>query len=395
MGQAVKIITMTSNEEHAAELRSLLMQFDNTKIIAEVEEPALLAHAVKRFPADILLVNLDPAPDTLLPIVGDVATANPNLAVFAVSDSTDGPLILKAIRLGIKEFLPKPVDTKTLGEAIAKVASTRNVSQKEGKLITVMGTAGGVGSTMVAINLAVELAEMAKGNVSVVDLDYRHGQVATMLDVDPTYTLTDVCGSPEQLDPSVMSRALTKHESGVKVLSRPNTFAEAETITAAACVGVFSILTKMSDFTVVDGPTRFDAGAKSILSLADFNLLVVQLSVPCVRNAVRILDDMRENGYNLNRTKLICNRVGRDAAHLTVDNVTETLGLDAFASLPDEWSTVSGAINLGEPLQAYSPKSKIRMSVRDIAERLYTPEDVAGDQEGTKRGLIGRIFTPG
>lgn len=395
MGLGVKIITMTANEELAAELRGVLMQFDGTKIIAEVEEPALLALAVKRFPVDILLVNLDPSPDTLLPIIGDVASANPNLAVFAVSESTDGPLILKAIRLGIREFLPKPIDTKTLGEAIAKVASTKDVSQKEGKLITVMGTAGGVGSTMVAINLAVELADLSSGSVSVVDLDYRHGQVSTMLDVDSTYTLTDVCGSPEQLDPSVMSRALTKHESGVKILSRPNTFAEAETITAAACVGVFSILTRMSDYTIADGPTRFDAGAKSIVSLSDINLLVVQLSVPCVRNAVRILDDMRENGYNLNRTKLICNRVGRDAAHLTVDNVTETLGLDAFASLPDEWSTVSGAINLGEPLLRYSPKSKIRMSIRDIAERLHTPDDDVNEQNSSKRGLIGRIFTPG
>lgn len=393
MGQTVKIITMTADEEYATELRGILMQFDSVKIIAEVEEPALLSHAVSRFPADILIVSLDPSPDALLPIVGDVATANPNLAVFAVSESTDGPLILKAIRLGIQEFIPKPIDTKTLGDAIAKVASGKDSTQKEGKLITVMGTAGGVGATMIATSLAIEFVELSGGDITVVDLDYRHGQIATMLDVDPTYTITDVSGSPEQLEPSVMSRALTKHESGVKVLCRPNSFTEADTITAAACVGIFSVLIKMNDYVIVDGPTRFDPSAKSVLALSDYNLLVVQLSVPCVRNAVRILDDLRETGYNLDRVKLICNRVGRDAAHLTVDNVTETLGLKAFASIPDDWSTVSGAINLGEPLLNHSPKCKVRLSLKEIAERLHTPDPQANESDANKKGLIGRIFT--
>jgi pilus assembly protein CpaE len=241
----------------------------------------------------------------------------------------------------------------------------------------------------------VELAAIVSEQVTVVDLDYRFGQVATLLDVDPKYTLADLCGSPEALDPQVIGRALTKHKTGVQVLSRPAHLAEADTITAAACMGVFSHLLQLSEYVIADGPTRFDVAGKSVLALSDTTLLVVQLSVPCVRNAMRILNNMCENGYNSERVKLICNRTGRGAGQLSVDDVTETLGLEAFASIPDEWETVSGAINLGEPLLVHSPKSKVRLALQEIAGRLHSPDSQSDDKDTRKQSLIGRIFASG
>jgi pilus assembly protein CpaE len=248
---------------------------------------------------------------------------------------------------------------------------------------------------MLATNLAVELSALATNGVAVVDLDYRFGQVATLLDVDPNYTLADLCSSPEALEAQVIGRALTRHASGVQVLSRATHLAEADTITAAACLGVFSNLVQMSQYVVADGPTRFDVAGKSLLSLSDVTLLVVQQVVPCVRNALRILQNMRENGYDLECAKLVCNRVGRGSGQLSVDDIAKTLGLEVFASIPDDWDTVSGAINLGEPLLNHSPKSKVRLALQEIAERLHTPDPDADDRDNRKQGLIGRIFAAG
>lgn len=379
-------------EDKALELRTQLLALDHVKILAEVDDPALMGPAVAQFPVDVLMVHLDPNPEAVLPIVAEVAKSNQGLTIFACSNSTDGPLILRAIRLGIKEFFPVPVDTAQLGEAIAKVEVDKADSAPTGKLITVMGSSGGVGSTMIAANLAAELASLATGGVTVADLDYRFGQIATVLDVSPTYTLADLCGSPEALEPSVIERALTKHETGMNVLSRPQSFAEADTITAASCMGVVSSLLQMNEYVVTDGPTRFDIGGTSVLSLSDASLMIVQLLVPCVRNAMRILETLRANGHNTENIRLICNRVGRDAGHLTVDAVSETLGMKVFATIPDDWPTVSGSINLGEPLVTHAPKSKLRASIEDIARRLHDPNDSSVDRGHQKKGLIGRIF---
>jgi pilus assembly protein CpaE len=392
MPNDVRFIVLNTDESFASELRALLLQFPGVKIIAEVDEPALLAQAVRQFPADVVFVNLDPLPDVILPLVGEIAAAHPDLVLFATSDCSDGPLILKVMRSGIREFFPKPVDTPTLDEAIRKTADQRTGDVVHGKLITVMGSSGGVGATTLAVNLAVELAALDAGRVVLVDLDYRFGQVATLLDVDPIYTVADLCGSPEQLETQVIERALVRHASGVHVLARPSHFAQADTITAASCVGLLSGLLQHAAYVIADGPSRLESNAKAILDLSDVNLLAVQLLVPSVRNGLRIVESMRESGYNLDRTRLVCNRVGRDSGNLTATDVAETLSKEVYAQIPDDWPAVSAAINLGEPLLTHGPKSRARLAIQKIAERLHTVEPGADETDTPKKGLIGRIF---
>lgn len=395
MRHDVRFIVLTRDESFSAEMRALLRDIKDTRIIAEVEEPALLQNVVKQLPAEVLLVNLDPSPETILHLLGDIVRTKRNLAVFAVSESSDGPLILKTMRMGIKEFLPRPIDIECLKEAIDRVVTNQPEAVEQGMLITVVGTSGGVGTTLIAANLAVELAALASGNVTVVDLDHRFGQVATFLDVEPSYTLSDLCSSPEQLDPQMVERALGKHASGTRVLARPQQLLEADSIAAADAVGVFSILTKLNEYVVADGPTRFDVGGKAILAMSDVTLVVIEPLVPCVRNARRLLDGMRENGVSLDRVKLVCNRVGMTPGHLSVKDITQTLGMEAYALLPDDWPTASGAINLGEPLMTNSPKSKLRIAIQEIAQRLYSPDDQTDEREARKQSLIGRIFASG
>lgn len=392
MGHGVQFIVLNSDEQFRKELRTMLLGFEGVRIAAEVEEPALLKQAVEQFNVDIILVNLDPSPDAVLPIAGEIASNRTDLAVFAVSTNTQADLILKALRMGLREFLPRPIEVEALGEAIEKVANTKVTNVSRGRLITVNSASGGSGATMLASNLAVELAEMCAGRVTLVDLDYRCGQVATFLDVDTLYSIADLTNSPEQLEQQVIERALVKHGSGVWVLSRPATIEQADGITASACVGLLSALLQFSDYVVTDGPTRFDLGGQSIFDFSDLNLLLVQLLVPNVRAALRHVESLRETGANLERWQLIFNRMGLESAHLDVKDATETIGLPCFAQVPDEWSTVSGAINLGEPLMSASPKSKVRTAIREIAGRLHTPKGDSDESDNEKKGLFGKLL---
>ena len=205
MGTAARFIILNNDPQFGATLRATLLKIDGVRIAAEVDQPPLLAQTVQQVPAEILLVNLDPDPTTMLQTAGDVAAAHPDLAVFATSESTDGQLILDAIRRGVKEFLPKPIEADGLVEAIEKVSLQRSEEQNHGKLITILSGSGGQGATMLATNLAVELADMGS-RVALVDLDYRFGQVATFLDLDAPYTLADLCHSVEQVEQAVIEK---------------------------------------------------------------------------------------------------------------------------------------------------------------------------------------------
>lgn len=393
MARNVRFIVLNADEQYRGTLRALLHEAEGVKIVAEVEEPALLGQALRQFPVDLVLVNLDPAPDTILASISSTVAEFPDLAFFAASESTDGQLILKTIRTGVREFLPKPIDVKAFLEAVDRESSQRAQSDTLGKLITVTGASGGVGSTIIATNLGAELAQLASGGVVIVDLDFRYGQVGTLLDVEPNHSIADLCNTPEELERDLIEQVMVGHGSGLKVLCRPPSLSQAETITAASCVGLLSSLLQFNEFVITDGPQRSDPSEKAILDISDINLLVVQLVVPTVRNAARLLDSLKEEGYQLDRVRLVLNRIGRNSGPLSLNDVEETLGMKEFASIPDDWPTTSAAINLGETLQSFSPKSKVRLTIQEIAERLHGSSKGADEEKGAaKKGLIGRIL---
>jgi len=394
MRQSVRVIVFNADEEYSATLRADLLSIPGVQIVAEVDEVTLIEQAVAHFPAEVVVIHLDPAPEAVLPVAGSVASSHPRIAVFVVTSSTDGQYVLAAMRAGIKEFITKPVDRQLVAKALDKIAAQSESAQERGGLISVMGTIGGAGASTVATNLAVELAEFAtKKPVAIVDLDFRFGQLSTMLDLQPDYTIADLCDTPEKIDAGVIEKAMVRHNTGIHVLARPSQFAEADQITAAHCAAVLSTLQQMYEYVVVDGPNRYDPGGLAVLDLADMNLLIIQLLVTSVRNVHRMLDELRGGGYNMDRFHLICNRVERDSNSLEISHVEETLKKDVAHHLPDDWKTVSTAINMGVSLKEYSAKSKIRMAIHELARRIAQP-DSAGSEEGngSKGGLFSRLL---
>ncbi len=395
MAIGTRLIVFNADEEYAPDLRADLLSIDDVKIVAEVDELGLLPAAVSQFACDVAVIHLDPQPEAVLHVAGQIAQERPDLPVFGISGSQDGQVVLAALRAGFREFLLKPLDVTQLAETLQRIAQQRPASPKTGKLVSVIGSVGGVGATVVASNLAVELADLTSTQVALVDLDFRFGQVATYLDVQPNFTIAELTDSLEQCDQSMIEKAMVKHSTGVHVLARPNLFAQADNISAAHCSGVLSMLQELYDYVLVDGPNRYDLGGKTVLDMADVNLLIVQLLVSSIRNTDRILSGLGQAGYNLSRIKLVCNQVGRESSHLTVDHIEATLDQPLFHGIVDDWKAVSGAINMGEPLLLHAAKSKVRQCFRELAEKLHSPaagesKDATAKKSG---GLFSKIFS--
>jgi len=183
-------------------------------------------------------------------------------------------------------------------------------------------------------------------------------------------------------------------------------------------------LTDMYDYVILDGLSPSNQADLGILRMADNILLVMNLLVPSIRNAHRILEAMtRRHGLGgegpspnvpsaespLERILLIINRLGRESSYLRIQDVEKTLKYKIFAQVPDDWRTASRSINAGDPLALYAPNSKIRTSLVDIALQLAGNDPSSGSRAsptGTSRtgysgrgssrkgpGLLGRMFS--
>ncbi len=382
-------------ETAAPELRKTITSLPQIRIVAELDEPSLLGHAASQFPADLLIADLDPNAAVVIECIKQLREVRPELAVFALSSETEGDVVLKALRAGFKEFLVKPLDIKEFEQAIGRAVQTQPQTKQPGKLISIIGSAGGVGCTTIATNLAIELAELlgTAPKVALVDLDFRFGHVATLLDVHGQFTVADLCSTPEQLDDQMVMKALIKYEQNLYILRRPHSFAQAEMITAAHCANVLSSLQEMCAYVVVDGPTRQDPGGRAVLDSADYNLMVLQLLVTSVRNTDRMMQELGVQGFNPERIQFVCNRVGRESSHLGVDQVETILARKMFALLSDDWKSVSSSINIGQPLKVEFARSKVRQELRKLAMQIHSPETVS-EKDG-KRGLFGKLLGKG
>lgn len=395
MARGIRAIIYNGDEAYASALRALLLGVDGLQIAAEVDDAALVASATAQFPCDLVVAHIDPNPGEIIALLSQLPAANPDLPIFAISECSDGQVILTAMRAGIREYLTKPVDKRQLVEAIDRVVQQAASRVEPGAILAVMGSVGGSGATTVAVNLAVELAGLSGERVALVDLDYRFGQVATMLDLQPQFTIADLCDTPEQFDSQMLKQAMVEHASGVHVLARPNHFAQAELITGAHCASVLTALQDQYRYVVVDGPTRYDVGAKSVFDLASLHLMVLQLLVPSVRNVYRILEEMASNGYNLDRVRVVCNRASKESGYLEKEHVEATLNREIFFTVPDDWRTISASVNMGVPLAQSAPKARVRQAFSELAGRIHAPAEAAEEGPGgaKKGGVLSKLFS--
>lgn len=405
MSQGIRVIVVNTDEDVASDLRAVLLSIEGVRIVAEVDEPALLAQALVQLPAEVLLIHLDPNPVGMMDVVAPLIEANKGqIAAIAMTENRDAELVMRAMRVGMKEFLWKPFPPEQLAETLQRLGcEATTTGRRLGRLISVVGTTGGVGATQLATNLAVELAQIPdrkgaatpenKPKVAVVDMDFRFGQVAMQFDAQPPYTLGELCETLEQIDPQLIDKTMFKHETGVHLLARPNDLSQAERISAGQAAGVLAALQEHYDFVVVDLPARFDPSARVVFDMSDTFLLVLQLLVPSVRNADRILHELRGIGYALERVRLICNRYGRESGYLDKPDVEATLKRQVEFIIPDDWKTSAAAVNMGAPLLTIGPRSKLRQAYRAIALALSGCQELATGEEGaavetSKKGLF-------
>src|SRR5438067_3315268 len=144
---------------------------------------------------DVILLDFVGGAETAFAFATHLRRLRPTVCIIACSPSRQPSpdLLIKAMRSGVQEFLAQPIDPGALREALARFIEARGDSDSSEveKLIVVMGSKGGVGTTTVAVNLGVQLAQVGKHNVVLLDLARPLGHVGLLLDLQCRFTVRD------------------------------------------------------------------------------------------------------------------------------------------------------------------------------------------------------------
>ncbi|CAN5539630.1 CpaE family protein [soil metagenome] len=354
------------------ELANFLSSF-GVNLVAQYPSCDQLGTVLARSDApQLVIINLDPGASDNLRKIGQLPRQFPTISFFVMSQVLDPNLLMEAMHLGVKEFIPLPISEQKFAAAVERAAQTHGMG-KRAKIIHVIPTQGGCGSTTVACNVAASLGTTAK--TTLVDLDLIRGGVASYFDTRPRYTIADVMESGEKVDKQLLDNALSMHKkSNLAILARPDLPEDTLRVNPAGVTRLFNILGRMFDYVVADSVMSIDPIYSTAIQAADVNVIVMQLNVPSAKNAERFVGALRRMGIESGKIRILVNRFVKKGWDIEPAEVERALGLKISWMVPNDFKNAIASINYGEPVVLRAPRSEMSVSLAGLATSLQTPK---------------------
>jgi pilus assembly protein CpaE len=324
----------------------------------DVGDPEL--DRLRRLQPAVTFLDLDSDPEVGLRFARFLMDSELTGAVVGVGGDLSADFLLKAMKSGMADIVPKPVTVDAMDDALERIwqkpawppaGGAEEEESELGKLITAFSAKGGSGSTTFAVNLAVEIRRLTGGETALVDLDLELGETALLLGVDPRFSIVDLLRNFHRIDSDLLASYIERHDSGVELLSAPYQPVDYETVSEDRIRQILDFLREHYDYIVVDAPKTFNPTTLGTFEDTDLLLLVTTADLPSLRNVTRslpLLNSLSE-GKGDDWIRLVLNRYEENQA-ITVADIEETLDLEVRWTLANDYLSVIQSINEGEPV---------------------------------------------
>ena len=340
----------------------------------------------------------------------------PVAQVIMMSVQSEADYLRRSMLAGARDFLTKPFTSEDLVSTIRRVhrmgqtraatlaaapsvaqpqagkggASAAVFSAKEGALIVVFGPKGGIGTTTLAVNLAVALHQRSDPSRTIlVDASLQFGDVGVFLNLPPNRNITDLCATIEDLDPDSIDTSAIPHASGIRALLAPPRPETADLVSPDSLKRILEELRRQYDFVVVDTATIINDTMLTALDLADRIVLVAAPDIPSIKNARLFFEITDALSYPPNKIMLVLNKMDRRSG-ITAQMVEDNIKHQVLGQIPLDEILVLTSINRGVPLMVDQRAKPIGHAIQQFAERVAAEfrqpaEAAAGSAEDSRK----------
>jgi pilus assembly protein CpaE len=338
---------------------------------------------------EFVALAIDGEDEDNLALMGEViaAAAAKGIKVILIAEDVTPAALHQLLRQGADEFVPYPLPEGELMAAIKRLrqpatpkpaAEASKLSEGgDGVILAVQGLAGGVGTSTLAVNLAWELATVAKENaprVCLLDLDLQRGAAATYLDLPRREAVFEMLNDTEAMDEEVFAQALVTHEETLQVLTAPADLVPLDIVTPQDIERVLDMAARHFDFVVVDMPGAVVQWTETVLTAAHVYFALVELEMRSAQNTLRLKQALQAEDLPFEKLRFALNRAPRFTdlnGKARVKRMAESLGISIELHLSDGGRQVAQAGDHGTPLARSAPKNPLRRDVAKLAQSLF------------------------
>lgn len=277
----------------------------------------------------------------------------PVITCIGIASRLETGLLLRAMRAGCSEFLEKPVNAGHLKEALERIQSRTfarmESSASRGRILSLFGAKGGVGTTTLAVHLAAYLARLHGKKTLLIDHNHQLGHVSLLLGLEENnYHFDDLLRNADQLDAELLNGFLLRHSSGLAVISSPSTCTVRQRATPEEVERIFAFLRTEYDYVVIDSSLQYDDAA-AMIQHSDNVYLVSTPDVAALRDLSRYVEHLGLTNSSTDKLHVAINRSSSQDA-IGQEQIEKVVKFPVSVSIPNHYGELMRAVNAGEPI---------------------------------------------
>jgi pilus assembly protein CpaE len=282
--------------------------------------------------------------------------ASPRVICVGVSARLDTEILLRAMRAGCNEFLQQPVESVQLAETLERIQgrlfSKMESTAARGRILSVFGAKGGVGTTTLAVHLATYLVKRCSKKTLLIDHYHQLGHVCLHMGLkEGNYHFDDLIRNVDRLDSDLLQGFLLRHASGLAVICSPDTCTARPRASYEDMERIFDFLRREYDYIILDSSLQYEDTAAAMIRLSDSVYLVSTPDVAALRDLSRHIENLSLSEMNSSRLRIVINRSSSHDA-IDAEQIEKVVRFPVSISIPNNYAELLKAINAGEPISA-------------------------------------------
>ncbi|MDP4172251.1 MAG: AAA family ATPase [Bacillota bacterium] len=261
---------------------------------------------------------------------------------------------------------------------------------KRGEMIAVCSAKGGIGRTILSVNLALALYKK-NISVAVIDGDFQFGDVGLAMDLQSTFTIKEVVEGIDSVDQHSLEGYLCTHDSGVKVLPAPERPEFADLVTIDSVNKILDLLLCGNDYVVADTGAGLNEQTINMIERADQILLVTNLEMAALKNTKLMLETMEALGLR-RKVRIIINRANMDSVIQATD-AAAILGETDPIYIANDFQICSQSLNIGIPFVINQAKTDVAKGVFKMAELITSRREISTFPAPKNKSALTKWFS--
>ena len=370
---SLKVSVICADEETLNRVSLPEAEPSDTVLKSLIGSALTLASVLRRNQPDVVLLEFADIDEIGMQQIESALVSSPAIHMVLVSPNQSIEMLARAMRAGVREVLPAPMTTETVQLAISHArghAVVGNQRQtRSAQVIAMIPAKGGAGSTFLSANLAHTLSRLRK-KVAVIDLNLYFGDLIMFLGSYKIATsFFDLARQTQRLDAALLDSSMIKVNEFLHILPASDTPEHVSDVSTVGVEKVIDLASNNYDFVILDLCSTLDTVTVKALDLADDIYLTMQLSLPSLHAAKRIISFLHGLGYPQEKLKLIVNRYEK-GSEISLDDVEKATLCKVFKTIQNSYVAVSASVNQGIPLLELSPRDPVARSLQDWADEL-------------------------